>query len=362
MGLSTGEQVRYWGIAAAILLAFLWLMGNTLLPFIVGAAVAYLLDPVADWFAAKGFSRVSATELLTLCVILSFGQLVLVVQPLIWDQLQVLIERAPDWPAAIQTYLINNYPELFDETSSVRRALAGMEDALKNGGLTVVQAILSSSLALLDFILVIVLSPVIAFYLLMDWDRMVAWVDDLIPREHVEVARSLALQVDEVLSGFVRGQLTVAALLGGFYAVALSVIGLPFGILIGIFAGLGSFIPFVGSISGGILSIGVALFHFWGEWAMIAAVAAVFLFGQAVEGNVLTPNMVGDKVKLHPVWLIFALSAFGALIGLAGLLIAVPLAAVIGVLGRFGVSQYKDGRLYGGPADSRTLHSKDAAE
>ncbi|MEM8870736.1 MAG: AI-2E family transporter [Pseudomonadota bacterium] len=359
MGLSAKEQVRYWGIAAAALLAFFWLMGNTLLPFIVGAAIAYLLDPVADWFEAHGFTRVAATALITLAVIVSFGVLILVIQPLIWSQITVLGERAPNWPASIRTFIENNYPELFDENSTVRRALAGMEDTLKNSGIAMVQAVLSSSLAVLDFILVIVLSPVIAFYLLMDWDRLVAWIDDLIPREHVAVTRKLAVQVDEVLSGFVRGQLTVAAMLGGFYALALSVIGLPFGILIGIFAGLVSFIPFVGSITGGVLSIGVATFHFWGDWTMIALVAAVFLTGQAVEGNVLTPYLVGDKVKLHPVWLIFALSAFGALMGLAGMLIAVPLAAVAGVLGRFGVTQYKDGRLYQGPEATR---SKDAAE
>lgn len=359
MGLSTREQVRYWGIAGAVFVAFLWVMGNTLLPFIVGAAIAYLLDPMADWFEAKGFSRLIATAMITGVVILGFGFMLFLVVPLIVDQIRALVTSMPDVPALARTYLETHFPQLFDETSGVRRALTGLEDTLKSGGVALAQAVLNSSLAVLDFLLVVVLSPVIAFYLLMDWDRLVARIDDLIPREHVAVTRDLARQVDDVLSGFVRGQLSVALILGSFYAIALTVIGLPFGILIGLFAGLVSFIPFVGSITGGVLSIGVALFHFWGEWAWIGAVAAVFLIGQAVEGNVLTPNMVGDKVKLHPVALIFALSAFGALLGLAGMLIAVPVAAVIGVLGRFGVAQYKEGRLYRGPQERPT---KDAAE
>lgn len=357
MGLSAREQVRYWGIVAALFVAFLWIMGNTLLPFIVGAAIAYLLDPVADWFEAHGFSRLGATALITGAVTLTFLLVLTLIVPLIGEQLSGLAAALPDLPAQIRGYLGTHFPQLFDETSSVRRALTGVEDTLKNGGVAFVQTILTSSLAVLDFLLVVVLSPVIAFYLLMDWDRLVAKIDDLVPRQHVEVTRGLARQVDEVLSGFVRGQLSVAMILGGFYAIALTVIGLPFGILIGLFAGLISFIPFVGSITGGILSIGVALFHFWGEWVWIAGTAAIFLVGQAVEGNVLTPNMVGDKVKLHPVWLIFALSAFGALFGIAGMLIAVPVAAVIGVLGRFGIAQYKGGRLYRGPETSR-----DAAE
>jgi predicted PurR-regulated permease PerM len=199
-----------------------------------------------------------------------------------------------------------------------------------------------------DFVALIVITPVVAFYLLYDWDRMIASIDDWLPREHRDTIHSLARELDGVLAGFVRGQLSVCAILGSYYAVSLSLIGLSFGFLIGAFAGMISFIPFVGSIFGGILSIGVAVVQFWDQPHLIAAVAAVFVAGQVTEGNFLTPKLVGGHVGLHPVWLMFALSAFGSLFGFAGMLVALPAAAAIGVIGRFGLARYKEGSLYRG--------------
>ena len=348
MGLSTREQVRYWGIAAAVFVAFLWLMGNTLLPFIVGAAIAYLLDPWADWLEERGSSRALATSIITAFVVLVFVLFMLFFVPFIGQQINQLIEAAPEMADRLQIWLNATFPGAFDEGSSFRQTLSKMTDAFQQGSLTILQGVLASSLAVLDFLLLLVVSPVVAFYLLLDWDRLIARIDDLLPREHVDTIRHLAGQVDRVLSGFVRGQLTVCMILGTFYALCLGLIGLQFGVVVGLFAGLISFIPFVGSILGGTLSVGLALFQFWGEWWWIGAVAAVFGIGQAVEGNVLTPNLVGSSVGLHPVWLIFALSAFGALFGFAGLLVAVPVAAVIGVLSRFTVEKYKAGRLFTG--------------
>ncbi len=356
MGLSTQQQVRYWGAAAAVFILFLWLMGNTLLPFVLGAAIAYLLDPAADRLEKLGLSRVAATALITVFAVVVLILSMLIVVPLVAQQIDGALQAMPGLIRDLRDYLTATFPQLFDENSGLRRILSGAEDSLKTGGVAVVQTLLSGSLAVLDFLLTVVLAPVVAFYLLLDWDRAVARIDDLVPREHVETVRRLARDIDEVLSGFVRGQLTVGLILGTFYAIALTVLGLKFGVLIGLFAGIISFIPFVGSVTGGIVSIGVGLVQFWGSWGMIVAVAAVFLVGQAVEGNLLTPKMVGDRVKLHPVWLMFALSAFGSLMGFVGMLIAVPVAAVIGVLGRFAIDQYKGGRLYSGPK------SRDAAE
>jgi predicted PurR-regulated permease PerM len=194
----------------------------------------------------------------------------------------------------------------------------------------------------------VVVVPVVAFYLLLDWDRMVARIDELLPRDHAPTIRRLAGEIDRTLASFVRGQGTVCLILGTFYAVALMVLGLQFGLVVGLLAGLLTFIPYVGAIVGGVLSIGLALFQFWGDWWWIIAVALVFQVGQLVEGNILTPNLVGSSVGLHPVWLIFALAAFGALFGFVGLLVAVPVAAAIGVLARFAIEQYKQGRLYRG--------------
>jgi predicted PurR-regulated permease PerM len=177
---------------------------------------------------------------------------------------------------------------------------------------------------------------------------MVERIDDLLPRHHRDTLRELAKRVDRVLAGFVRGQLTVCLILGVFYAAGLIIVQLPFGLLVGMFAGLISFIPFVGSILGGALSIGIALFHFWDSPEWIVAVFVIFAIGQVVEGNFLSPKLVGGSVGLHPVWLMFSLSAFGGLFGFTGLLIAVPTAAVIGVFLRFSIEQYKTGRLYNG--------------
>lgn len=349
MGLNTQQQMRYWGIAALAFLAFMWVMGQALLPFLMGAAIAYFLDPVADWLEEHGFSRLIATGMITAGVVIFFALVLLLILPLLADQLRALVIEVPSYVTGLQAYLTERFPEFLEEGSTLRKGLSSVEDALKQGGLALVEGILSSSLVLIDMVIILVVAPVVSFYLLLDWDKMIERIDALIPREHLETVRGLASKADKVLSGFVRGQLSVCAILGLFYSVALVIVGLKFGVFVGMFAGLISFIPFVGSITGGILSIGLAVVQFWNDPIWILAVAAIFAFGQFVEGNVLTPNMVGGSIGLHPVWLMFSLSAFGSLFGFAGLLVAVPTAAVIGVLLRFGIEEYRKGRLYRGP-------------
>ncbi|SOH92446.1 Predicted PurR-regulated permease PerM [Monaibacterium marinum] len=351
MALSRGEQLRYWGVGAAIFIGFLWVVGDTLLPFLVGMTIAYFLDPVADRLERLGFSRVLATVVITIGVLLGAILVLVILIPVAIDQTQSLIAAAPGYADTLQSFLQERFPELLVEGSVLRDAIDTTTEAIRSRIPDIANSILASGIAVLDFVLVLVVAPVVAFYMLMDWDRMVAKIDGWLPREHRKTIRDLACRVDSVLAGFVRGQLTVCLILGGFYAMALTLIGLQFGLVIGLFAGLVSFIPFVGSIMGGALSIGVALFQFWDQPLWIAAVAAIFVVGQAVEGNVLTPKLVGGSVGLHPVWLMFALSAFGAIMGFTGLLIAVPVAAVIGVLARFAIDKYMEGRLYRGPED-----------
>jgi predicted PurR-regulated permease PerM len=181
---------------------------------------------------------------------------------------------------------------------------------------------------------------------------MIARIADMLPREHAPVIRYLAREIDKTMAGFIRGMGTVCLILGTYYAVALMVVGLQFGLVVGAIAGLVTFIPYVGALVGGVLAIGLALFQFWGDWVSIGLVAGIFVVGQIVEGNFLTPKLVGSSVGLHPVWLIFALSVFGALFGFVGMLVAVPVAAAIGVLIRFAVGHYKDSQLYRGTPDS----------
>jgi len=196
------------------------------------------------------------------------------------------------------------------------------------------------------------ITPVVAFFLLRDWDRILARIDSWLPRRHAPVIRAQAAKVDETLSGFVRGQGTVCLLLGVFYAIALALVGLDFGLVIGVLIGLISFVPYAGAMIGAVLSIGLAAVQF-GDWTHVLIIAGIFVFGQAVEGNVLTPKLVGDRVNLHPVWVIFALLAFGSLFGFVGVLLAVPIAAILGVLVRFALERYLASPLYD-PKDGAT--------
>ncbi len=351
MTLSVKEQTTYWGIALAVFVLTLYLLSNALLPFVAGAALAYFLDPVADRLQALGLKRVTSTIIITLVAVLGIVLIVVLIVPMLVGQTRHLIETAPEYIAALQTFLRTKFPQWIDADSTLWQSLSAFQGTLQSKGAQLLSTVLSSSLAIVDFVVLLVVAPVVAFYLLLDWDHIVARLNAWLPREHAGNIRKLAGEIDRVLAGFVRGQLSVCAILGTFYAVSLGIIGLNFGIVVGLFAGLVSFIPFVGSISGGLLSIGLALVQFWGQPWMIAAVASVFLVGQAVEGNFLTPKLVGGSVGLHPVWLMFALSAFGALFGFAGLLVAVPVTAAIGVLSRFALERYLAGRLFRGPAE-----------
>lgn len=348
MALPAREQAKYWGIAAAVFFALLWALGDVILPFLLGGAIAYFLDPIADRLERAGLSRAAATTVITLFAVMLFIVAILLVIPTLARQTTALIDTAPELFQRLQGFLTERFPSLMDEGSTLRASLADLGQTIRARGDELVNALLGTFSSVLNVVVLIVVVPVVAFYLLLDWDRMVARIDGLLPREHAPTIRRLAKEIDATLAGFVRGQGTVCLILGTYYAVALMLVGLNFGLVIGLVAGLLTFIPYVGAIIGGALSIGLALFQFWGEWWTILIVAAIFQLGQIVEGNVLTPKLVGSSVGLHPVWLIFALSAFGALFGFVGLLVAVPVAAVLGVLTRFGLQQYRESRLYRG--------------
>lgn len=348
MAVSARRQVMFWGAGFVLFGLALWLLGSVMLPFIAGAAIAYLLDPLADRLEAIGLSRVVATLMITSAAVLIVAAAMLTAIPALIAQTTALIAALPGYLAALEAALLGWFPDLLDAESDLSRMLASAQARVASSGLEMLNSVLLSSLRLLDVLVIVVVTPVVAFYLLLDWDHFVARIDALLPRSHAPVIRRLAAEVDAVLAGFVRGQSTVCLLLGGFYALALMLVGLPYGFLIGIVAGVLSFIPYVGSFVGGVLSIGVALFTFWDQPVWIVAVAAIFGVGQFVEGNILSPNLIGRSVRLHPVWLIFALSVFGTLFGFAGMLIAVPVAAAIGVLARFAVDRYLASPLYSG--------------
>lgn len=364
------RQIRFWLIAAALFALFVYVFSDILLPFVAGMALAYFLDPVADRLQKAGLSRIMATVLILVAfvIVLALGLMILI--PILAQQMADFIGRMPEYLTRLQGLVTNFDPEWLKDRFGVDPASLkeGLNSLLTSGVSfisTVFESIWASGVALFNIAGLFVVTPVVAFYMLLDWDRMIAAVDSWVPRDHVETVRQIAADINKATAGFVRGQGTLCLVLGVLYAVGLTVVGLNFGILIGMFAGLISFIPYVGSLVGLVLSIGVAFVQFWPDWPWIAAVAGVFFIGQFIEGNILQPRLVGKSVGLHPVWLMFALFAFGALFGFVGLLIAVPAAAAVAVLVRFAISRYLESPLYKGhkeePAVKATRSGKAGA-
>lgn len=346
MSLPVRDQLKYWGIAALVFVAVLWFLGAVILPFLVGGAIAYFMDPLADRLERAGLSRATATGLISIAALLLTVLMFLAVLPVLFNQLTALVNEAPVMFRRLQAFMLERFPDLQDQTSTMRQTLENIGKLIQSKGGELAQSLIGSAMSVINAVVFIVVVPVVAFYMLLDWDRMVARVDDILPRDHAPTVRYLAREIDRVLAAFVRGQISVCLILGTFYAVALMAVGLNYGIVVGAIAGAVTFIPYVGALIGGALAIGLALFQFWGDWLQIGLVAGIFALGQFLEGNVITPKLVGNSVGLHPVWLLFALSAFGSVFGFVGMLVAVPVAAALGVLARFAIDQYKQSRLY----------------
>lgn len=348
MALPIRDQLKYWGIATAVFLVVLWFMGDVLLPFVLGGALAYFLDPVADRLERMGLSRAMSTALITVVAILIFVIMALLVIPTLIEQAINLFEIAPDVVRRLTAVLTERFPSALEEGSTLRNSLNSVGQTVRDQGGALLETALASAASIVNVIMLFVIVPVVAVYMLLDWDRMISHVDSLLPRDHAPIIRRLARDIDDTMAAFIRGMGTVCLILGTYYAIALMIIGLQFGLVVGFIAGLVTFIPYLGAMLGGALAIGLALFQFWGDWVMIAAVAGVFVLGQVIEGNVLTPRLVGSSVGLHPVWLLLALAVFGTLFGFIGMLVAVPVAAALGVLARFAVDQYRQSMLYRG--------------
>ncbi|OYW97660.1 MAG: AI-2E family transporter [Bosea sp. 32-68-6] len=317
------RQIGFWLLSLAVLVLFLVVFRDVLLPFIAALALAYLLDPLADRLERIGMSRLAATIVILVVFLIIFVLALVLLVPLLGQQLAGLVARLPADAQRLQTLVLEQGGPWLERFGGGGTAIAGVFSLL-------------------------VLTPVIAFYLLVDWDRMMATVDGWLPLDHRETIRGLLHEMDVAIAGFLRGQALVCLLLGIFYAVGLSLLGVNFGALIGIISGFLSFIPYVGSLTGLVLSVGVAIVQFWPDWTWPLATLAVFAAGQFLEGNIFQPKFVGDSIGVHPVWLMFALLAFGSLFGFVGLLLAVPLAAVIGVLCRFALRQYLASNIYHG--------------
>ncbi|MBL4864365.1 MAG: AI-2E family transporter [Rhodobiaceae bacterium] len=347
------RQALVWGIGFVVFLTLVWALSGILLPFVAGLAVAYLLDPAADRLEALGLSRLAATTLITFLCMGVFLVALMVLLPLLYEQTVNFVQAIPELVDSARDLLASMSDGYLAKIFAYAGVDLGQTMSGSSGG---VQAWLlrqlasgwEQGIAVLGLLSLLIVTPIVAFYMLLDWDNMVDRIDGLVPRDHVGTVRRLAREIDEVLAGFVRGQGAVCLLLGGFYGIGLTLLGLQFGLIVGLIAGLISFIPYVGSIVGFFVAVTIAIFQFWPEYGWIIAVASVFAVGQFFEGNFLTPKLVGGRVRLHPLWVMLALFAFGYLFGFLGMLIAVPVAAAMGVFVRFAAAQYLRSALYRG--------------
>jgi predicted PurR-regulated permease PerM len=352
--MSVQRQIGFWiaflfGVGLA-----LFLFRDILLPFVAGFAVAYLLDPLADRLQRLGLGRMAATLIILVLFVLLFVAALILILPLVGQQLGAFVARLPSYVARLQALAAEQGGPFFeriggpDALSEIQASIGNLVGQGTAWIGSFLQGLWSGGQALLGVFSLLVVTPVVAFYLLVDWDRMVRTVDTWLPVRQRDTIREIARDIDGAIAGFVRGQASVCLILGTFYAVSLWMIDLNFGALIGMSAGLLSFIPYVGSLTGLLLSVGVAIVQFWPNPTWIFATLGIFVFGQFVEGNILSPKLVGASVGLHPVWLMFALLAFGSLFGFVGLLLAVPLAAALGVIARYALRRYLESPLYHG--------------
>lgn len=351
--LRPNRHIMFWLVTAVLFLGLVWLLNDILLPFVVGAAIAFFLNPLADRLAQTGMGRTAASALIIIVAALTLVLFLILVGPLIVDQLRQLVEKLPGDMKRLLT-LVEGSARAFlggryDEVQmSLERGLAGMAQSWTTSMGWAVQQVWDRGLALVNLLSLVLITPVVAFYLLADWPRVVARIDDALPRDHAPAIRALATEINDTIAAFVRGQGTICLILAVIYSVGLTLIGLRYSLLIGLAVGLMSFVPVVGGALGLILAGGVAIAQGCPELTLLIKVVALFAVISIVDGSLLSPRIVGPKVGLHPVWLIFSVLAFGSLFGLVGVLIAVPVAAAIAVLVRFALRLYLESEVYRG--------------
>lgn len=346
---------RFWVGTAVIFLLLLWLLNDILLPFVVGAVIAYFFDPVVNRLQKGGMSRTWATTTVTvIAVLIAIGAATAILPPL-FGQVEALIAKSPEYAARAAMRVQPMIGPLREKLGLPPMSMHDLQtEASKWAGqaLTVAGAvagrIAQRGAAIINLLGLLFLTPVVTFYLLRDWPKVLAAIDGALPLDHAGTIRRLAHEANAAVAGYVRGQALVCVCLGSIYGIGLSLVGLQFGFVIGLIAGVISFIPFVGTLVGATLALGMALAQFPPDWFSVIKVAIVFGIGHALEGNFLSPKLVGDRVGLHPVWIMFALLAGGALFGFVGVLVAVPVAAVIGVLVRHLLGTYRESTIYRG--------------
>ncbi|MGP8233366.1 MAG: AI-2E family transporter [Methylovirgula sp.] len=354
-------QIVFWLAALACLILLLWLFNGVILPFAAAFVIAYLLDPLAVHLQRLGLNRLAATLLILFGFVVVLALILVLIVPALTHQFAAFIQALPELLNKLQSLIAGAANKLNTEFAApllrklglrgtgvpdIKASLSDIAGQAAGWFAGALNSLVSHGAALISLVSLLVVTPVVAFYMLLDYHRMIAAVDGLIPPRYRGVVHQLAHQIDTTMSGFLRGQSLVCLFLGLWYGLGLSIVGVNFGLLIGITAGFLSFIPYVGSMTALLAAAIISLVQGWPHWTLFASAIGVVLVGQFLEGNVISPKLVGDKVGLHPVWLIFALLAFGSLLGFTGLIIAVPVAAAAGVILRFAIHQYRGSELY----------------
>jgi len=334
-----------------VILLFFYLFSSILLPFVAAGGVAYFLDPVAVRLTRWGLPRWAAAFLLVIGLIAVVLAFVLLLYPVILSQIGLLLQRVPEYVVKVQAWANGTLSHLQEHLgadfvdSKLREIVATHAGAMIPYLVGALSRVIGSGFAIVNAITLIVVTPIVAFYLLRDWPRLVGRVDAVLPLRYAHLIRAQVFEVDRILSAWLRGQLLCCLLLAAFYSIGLTVVGLDLGLIVGLTAGLISFIPYVGTITGAVTSIGLAIAQF-PTWTGVFWVAAVFMLGQILEGYVIYPRLLGNRVELHDVLVIFALLAGGAAFGFLGVLLAVPVTAALGVLVRFWLRRYLQSPLY----------------
>jgi predicted PurR-regulated permease PerM len=345
------RPVAFWTAALATVILFVWLLHEILLPFVAGMVIGYLLDPVANQIERLGIGRMTASLIIIGVSGFVLIFLLILIAPILLGQLAGFVEALPGYVARLHALVTDpNRPWL---TKIVGASLgdSDLTDLTKQataGALLFLRSLMAGGNALVSAFWLLVITPVVAFYMVLDWQRIIATVDGWLPRDYAETIRMLAREIDRAIAGFIRGQTGICLIVASLYAVGLTVLGLNYGLLIGSTAGFLSFIPYVGSLTGFLLAVGVALAQFWPDGLSILSVMGVCIVCQFLEDYVLAPVLVGSIIGLHPLWLMFSLFAFGYLFGFVGLLLAVPLAAAVAVIARFALKQYLASSFYAG--------------
>ena len=336
----------FWVFIFMTLGAFLlWNISDILAPFILGGILAYLLDPMADKMESFGVPRLLTALTVSLFALFVLIATAILLIPIIFDQINQIIGFIPYITNEIYLVMQKGFKVLnLGEVEDIN--LVNLSKNLNEVSPIFAKSIFNSSFAILDFIFLLMVTPIVAIYLLVDWDKIIKEVEKVIPRRLEPTISQIVIEMHKTLASFLRGQFSVCIILAIFYAASLTALGLEYGLLVGLFSGLISFIPLIGAILGGLVALVVSLAQFWQTPEWVGVVLIIFLFGQVLEGNLLTPRLVGKSVKLHPLWIIFSVTCFGSLMGWVGIILAVPSAACIAVLVRFSLKIYFETDFY----------------